>query len=516
MEKKSRTAASLKNIYFSLFSQISNILLNYVCRYIFVRTLSSEYLGVNGLFSNILTIFSLAELGIGSAIVYAMYKPIADNNTSKVQAFMKFYRKCYLIIALIIFIIGLIILPNINFFIKGNANIDNLSLIYLLYLIDSVSSYLFVYKSSIFNATQENYICNIYQTICKTIMSILMIVSLLIFKNFIVYLSIQISFKFLTNLLISKKADKKYPYIKEKNSNKLTKKEEKGIFKNVYALFCNQIGNVLILGTDNIILSKYVGLTATGLYSNYYLVTSSITNVIGQIFNSIVASVGNLAVEKDKDYTLETFNKIHFFNFLLALFSSTMFISCINDFIVVSFGTEFLLDSITCFIILINLYLLIMKNVVGTFKYALGIFWNDKYCTLIRAIINIVVSIFLAMKIGIAGVFLGTLISDLVTTFWFQPYVLYKNGFEKKSNLYFKDFVKYTLCVIISICISLTILNFISLNNLILKLLIDIFVAFMSIIFVVLICFKKNKNFIFYKNFAINIFNKFMKIKINK
>lgn len=516
MEKKSRTTASLKNIYFSLFSQISNIVLNYICRYVFVRTLSSEYLGVNGLFSNILTIFSLAELGIGSAIVYAMYKPIADNDVNKVQAFMKFYRKCYLIIATIIFVVGLVLLPNINFFIKGNSNIDNLKLIYLLYLIDSVSSYLFVYKSSIFNATQENYICNIYQTVCKMIMSIIMIIVLLIFKNFIIYLGVQILFKFLTNLLISKKADKHYPYINEKNSNQLSRQEEKTIFKNVYALFCNQIGNVLILGTDNIILSKYVGLRATGLYSNYYLVTSSITNFVGQIFNSMVASVGNLVVEKSKDYTLLTFERIHFLNFLLAIFSSTMFISCIKDFILFSFGSAFLLDDMTCFIILINLYLLIMKNVVGTFKYAMGIFWNDKYCTLLRAIINVIVSIVLAVKLGILGVFLGTLISDIITTFWFQPYILYKNGFGKPVGLYFKDFIMYTLCTSVSILLSLTIISFIGSKHLIIKLIVDGLIAIISVLVTVGIFFAKSENLKYFKNFVLSFFVKIKKKILRK
>jgi O-antigen/teichoic acid export membrane protein len=194
LEEKSRTDASIRNVYFSLFSQIANILLNYICRYVFVRVLSQEYLGVNGLFTNILTVFSLAELGIGSAIVYAMYKPIANKNVEKVQAYMDFYKKCYAVIAIVILIIGLIFLPNLNIFINESKYIPNLKLIYLLYLIDSVFSYLFIYKSAILNAMQNNYICNKYQTIGKFFMSICMIISMLIFKNFIIYLTIQVLF----------------------------------------------------------------------------------------------------------------------------------------------------------------------------------------------------------------------------------------------------------------------------------------------------------------------------------
>lgn len=148
---ESRTTSSIKNATSSIITQVFTIILNYVCRYIFVRTLSEEYLGVNGLFSNILTIFSLAELGIGSAIVYAMYKPIATHNEEKIRAYVGFYKKCYNTIALVVLILGLCFLPFLNFFINqdSSANINNLSIIYLLYLLDSVFSYLCIYKSSI-------------------------------------------------------------------------------------------------------------------------------------------------------------------------------------------------------------------------------------------------------------------------------------------------------------------------------------------------------------------------------
>ena len=216
MNNESRTKSSIKNISFSMITQISTILLNYICRYIFIKTLSEEYLGINGLFSNILTIFSLAELGIGSAIVYAMYKPISQNDENKIKAYMEFYKKCYSIIALVILVAGLLMMPFLNFFINDSASIgiSNLNIIYLLYLIDSVFSYLYVYKSSILNAMQKNYICNQYQIICKIAMTILMCLSLIIFKNFLIYLIIQILFKLITNILISVKADKMYPFIK--------------------------------------------------------------------------------------------------------------------------------------------------------------------------------------------------------------------------------------------------------------------------------------------------------------
>lgn len=510
MNNESRTKSSIKNISFSMITQISTILLNYICRYIFVRTLSEEYLGVNGLFTNILTIFSLAELGIGSAIIYAMYKPIAENNENKIKAYMNFYKRCYNIIALIILFAGLMIMPFLKFFINDGANVDipNLYFIYFLYLLDSVFSYLYIYKSSILNAMQKNYICNRYQIICKILMTIFMCFSLIVFKNFIIYLIIQILFKLFTNILISNKADKMYPFIKDTKGSKLKSFERKNIFKNVYALFCNQIGSVLINGTDNIIISKYISLISVGLYSNYYLIISSVSNFVGQMFNAIVASVGNLSVSTNKENTLNLFHKINFINFVISFFCLIMLVCCLNDFIGLSFGAKYILDNTTVIVLLLNFYFLSMRNVVGTFKYAMGIFWNDKYSMLIRAIINVVLSIVFVKKVGLAGVFLGTLVSDLVTTFWYQPFALFKYGFDSKVSDYFKDFLKYGLVSLIGVILCVLIINQVDLPLNIVTLIFDIIFGVGIFIVIMIILFRKNEYYKFYKNMVFEYIEK--------
>lgn len=508
MSNISRTKLSIKNISVSLVAQVLTILLNYICRYIFVRTLSQEYLGVNGLFSNILTIFSLAELGIGSAIIYAMYKPISENDKEKIKSYMNFYKQCYSFIAFIIFFIGIVILFNLNFFINNDTNIKNLKFIYMLYLLDSVFSYLFVYKSSLLNATQNNYICSFYQIIGKVIMSFLMCGSLIVFKNFTIYLFIQIICKLLTNILISYKTDKMFPYIKDIKNYKLNREEKSNIYKNVYALFCNQIGNVLINGTDNIIISKYVSLIAVGLYSNYYLIISALSTFIGQIFNSIVASVGNLAVSSDNDKTYAIFKKIHFINFIIVSICSTVITSCINTFIQFSFGEKYLMDNFTVYIILANFYLLSMKNVIGTFKYALGIFWDDKYCTFIRAIINIALSVILVKKLGILGVFIGTLISDILTTFWYQPLILFKKGFNISVKNYFRDFIIFTIIILLQITVSIFIISFISISSLLFLIIIEIFVGILISMGSIFIFFRKSENYLYVKSILLHLIRK--------
>lgn len=496
MENNSRTRNSVRNAFFSSFTQIVNLLSSYILRFVFVRTLSTEYLGVNGLFTNILTVFSLADLGLGSAIVYSMYKPIAENNKEKIKSYMDFYKKAYRIIALVILTIGLIMLPNLSFFINGKRNIPNINLIFLLYLLDSVFSYLCAYKVSILNATQKNYIYNIYQTIGKIISSILMILALIITKNFILYLSIQVSFKLIVNIGVSLKANKMYPYLTEKNITPITSVERKSIFKSVYGLFCNQIGNVIINGTDNIIISKYISLMAVGLYSNYSMIINALSNFVGQLFNSIIASVGNFGAMKNKEETKKLFDKINFINFIIASFCTVELAACLDTFIELSFGERYLMDIFTVTILIINFYILSMRNVVGTFKYALGIFWEDKYSTLARAIINLVVSIILAKKVGIVGVFIGTVISDLLTTFWYQPYILYKNGFKKSVSKYFIDYIKYALVTLDEVTIIFVIKKYIIFNNLFAELIFEVLCGFVIFATITYLLFKNNEYFV--------------------
>ena len=502
MKNKTRTDYSIKNAFASSIAQALSLLSSFIVRFFFVRYLSQEYLGVNGLFTNILTVFSLAELGIGSAIVFAMYKPIANNDIDKIKAYMSFYKKAYRLIALTVLVLGLLILPYLNFFINDTSNIKDLNLIYLLYLFDSVSSYLCVYKISILNATQKNYIYNFYQMICKIASTIFMCVVLVLTSNFILYLLVQIIFKLILNILTSIKADEIYPYIKDTKGYTLNDLERKSIFKNVYGLFCNQIGNVLINGTDNIIISKYVSLISVGLYSNYSLIINALSNFVGQLFNSIVASVGNHGAKEDKEKTYNLFKNVSFINFVIALFCTVILSSCINPFIELAFGKKYLLDTTIVIVIVINFYLLIMKNVVGTFKYALGIFWDDKYSTLIRAVINVILSVVLAKKYGIIGVLLATLISDLLTTLWYQPYILFTKGFEKKVYQYFKYYIFYGLITLIDILICFIAFKYIFVSNIFINLIIRLIISFV-VVCISILFFRRSREYLYLKDIAL-------------
>lgn len=445
-----RTKNSIKNSIFGIGGQAINTLLSFISRTIFITMLGADYLGVNGLFSNILSMLSLAELGIGSAIIYNMYRPLAEGDERKLKALMSLYEKSYKIIGITIAIVGCLISPYLSYIIKDTPNIPNLIIIYLMFLMNSVVSYFYIYKSSIIMADQKNYIITVRQQIFTVLQVILQIVVLYITKNYLAYLLIQIICTFLMNFSISKKADKMYPFLKSKNKEKLDSNEKKIIFKHVSATMSHKVGGVVVNGTDNILMSKFVGVYWVGLYSNYYMIISIINRFVGQIFTAITASVGHLNVKESKEKSYDVYKKILFINFWIYGFCSISLLSLFNPFIKLWLGDKFLLSSGIVVLIVTNFYLTGMRQSTITYNSTLGLFWNDRYKPWIEACINMIASIILLKKLGISGVFLGTLISSVTTSVWVDPYILFKHGFNRNLSDYFKQYLKYMLITIIS------------------------------------------------------------------
>lgn len=260
---ESRTENSIRNFRYAAIAQVLNTVISFISRTFFIKILGEQYLGINGLFTNVLTVLSFAELGIGNAIIYSMYKPIAQQDTEKINALMNLYKKCYTTIGIIVLIIGLCLMPFLNFIIKEVPKIpENLHIIYVLYLLNTASSYFFTYRKSIISGYQKEYIINRYKIIFIIIKNILQILFLLITKNFILYLLIQILCTFAENIIVFIKANRLYPFINEYKQSKVKIEEKKSIFKNVRALVLYKFGSVILNGTDSIIISKMVGVVA--------------------------------------------------------------------------------------------------------------------------------------------------------------------------------------------------------------------------------------------------------------
>lgn len=495
----SRTKNSIVNSTVSIITQVLTVIINFIVKTVFIKVLGSEYLGLNGLFSNIITMLSLADLGIGIAIPYSLYKPLADKDEKKIKILMKYYAKIYNIIGIIVLAIGLALIPFLPFIIKDMPDIPNINLIYALFVIHSASSYFFIYKKFLIDSDQKSYITSKIIFIFSTILSILQVVILLLTKNYILFLVSSIFMVILQNIYISNKANKMYPYLKEKEEEKLSKEEYKEIKRNISSLFIYKVGSVISNGTDNIVISKIIGLVAVGVYSNYLLIINSITNILNQIFNALTASIGNLVVTSNKARSREIYENLTFANFVIYGFTSICIFVLINPFINIWIGKEYLLSPFVAFLLALNLYIGGMTSVTTSFRNAYGLFYKAKYRPIFMCFLNLVISIVLAFPLGIAGVVIGTIVSRIFTIVWLDPYVIYKYGFNESPKKYYLKYIEYLLIYLLLSILLYFIFNLITITNIFLFIIAGILLT-ITIIGFIAVVYNKNSEYQYLKD----------------
>ena len=446
MKQKSRTEYSMVNTSVALFAQVSAILMGFFTRVVFTRTLSEGYVGINGLFTDILNILSLSELGVGTAITYALYGPIARKDYEKQKILMRLFRLFYRVTALIVLIAGLLIIPFLDVLMKDRPDVDHLVLIYLLYLLNSVVSYLLIYKKTLVDAHQMSYITVLYHNGFLVLQDICQIVILLCTKNFILFLLIAVFCTFLGNVCMSRKADKMFPYLKEPCDGHLPKEEKQQIVRNVKAMMMHKIGTVAVSNTDNLLISSFVGVISAGIYSNYYLLIGSIRQILDQVLQGVAASVGNLGETEEKQKVQRVFQEIFFGGYWLYGLAGICLLELLNPFVELAFGRKYLFDFPVVLILCINFFLNGTRKATLIFKESMGLFWYDRYKSIIEAILNLITSILFVLHFGITGVFMGTITSTVLTSLWVEPYVLYKYRFQKSAVPFF---LKYALNLIV-------------------------------------------------------------------
>lgn len=446
----SRTSNSIRNIKYAVVGQAVGLVISFFTRTIFVQILSVEYLGLNGLFSNILSMLSFAELGVGTAITYSLYKPLADKNEVKIKTLMRLYQQAYTAIGVTIAALGVTLTPFLEFLIKDMPDIPYIREIYLMFVANSVISYFFSYRRSLIIADQMRYIVTVYHYGFYVGLNIAQILILLVTHNYILYIGLQLLNTLLENIILSHKAGKLFPFIKGKSKESLDAKEKSTIVRNVKAMMLHKIGDIVVLGTDNLLLSKFIGIVVVGMYSNYLMITNALNTVFGLMFQALTASIGNLSITDTKERTKFIFSCIDFIGFWIYSFASISLVNLFNPFIRLWLGEEYLFSMPLVLLIITNFYLTGMRKSVITFRDALGLYWYDRYKPLFEAGINLMVSIILVRQIGTEGIFIGTAVSTLTTCFWVEPYMLYKHGFKSSAIPYFVRYVQYTSLMLLA------------------------------------------------------------------
>lgn len=453
----SRTRNTVLNVVTSIGGQLLVTVLKFVTRTVFIHTLGKSYLGINGLFSEILTMLSLTELGIDTAINFKLYKPLAEGDDKRVRVLMKFYKQAYRVIGMTILVLGLCLIPLLPRLIRdydtlGALGIDA-ALIFVIYLMQSVSSYLFfAYRSAVMKANQKTYVLDIADYVVNLATNIVQILVLVFLKNFILYTVTIIVFNILKNLVNAVIATRYYPQFFIKEPDSLSREEIIGLIKDCGALFVYKLNNVVVKATDNTVISTFLGLTMVGLYSNYLLFYTTIKSLLDRLFTAAKASTGNLFATG----TIE--KKYRFFqvmNFLSAILFGTAGVGvavCADEIIKVWVGRDYLIAP--PFAVLVGIEVLFhgMKVNLGQVRNVTGIFRQMWFRPVLGVIVNLGVSIWLVNVCGIYGVIIGTITADILTNFLVDPSVIHKYSFENRwpvSEYYRKNVVYLALIAII-------------------------------------------------------------------
>lgn len=453
---KSRTENVVRNVNIALICQAMNTVLGFVSRSFFIKLLGETYLGINGIFSNVLTILNFAELGIGTAIVYNLYKPLKEHDEEEVGKLVYFYKKAYLCIACVILTAGLALLPFLRWLISEQPDIkESISVLYVIYLINTVISYFNAHKKSLLGADQKQHINNIYRQVAHTTQIVLQIILLIATHNYILYLFAQIACNILENILISRETDRIYPFLKNYKHSHIERELYKSIKKDVGALTIYKLNSAVIHGTDNILITALAdkGVQAVGLYSNYTLISETLNTILGIIQGALTPSIGNLNADTDEKKKEKIFYIALYVCAWVYGLACTGILILSKRFVISWIGERYLLDVNVVFAIALQLYIRSVHYPAYTYRVTCGLFVQSKYVPIFTSLLNIGLSIWMGKYWGLFGILFATSIARVCTVGISDPYLVYKYVFNKKVATYYFYYCKYLVLVGIS-CIA--------------------------------------------------------------
>lgn len=507
----SRFENSSRNVFFSLVSQILAMVLDVICRRVFLHFLAIEYLGLSATFTSVLNLLSFAELGVGSAIIFSLYEPIKNNNQVKIKSLMRLYRNVYFLVGTFIIIVGSAITPFLNVFVKEMPNVPYVSIVYLLLVFQTGTQYFFSYKISFLNATQQNYVFRKIQIVLNLIKAILQIISIIIFRNYFIFLGLAIFFALAIDVMCSIYVTRKYPFLKGK-AEKIDRDELQAIKKNVFALFLYKMSSTLSATIDTILISRMLGVVPAAIYANYHLVITYSDSFFNNVLGMVTPSIGNLMVDSSIEKKKRFFSTIQSVYYWISTYLAIGMLVCFNPFVSAAFGNEYLLKQSVVIALVISVTLTNFQRPCSLMRDANGLFWHGKLRPLAMALINLSTSILLTHWFGIIGVVIGTIISKVLTFVWYDPYIVYKHVLGKGLKEYFYNYIEKWLLLILLSLLCVAICNRINLSGwplvLVDALIVTILVNFGNYFF-----YKDKPEFVQMKLYISDLLKKFKKRK---
>jgi len=444
----SRTSNSLKNIASNLGLKLLMVGLQFATRTLFIHNLGTLYNGINSLVSSTLSFLNIAELGIGSAIVFAMYKPVADDDKEKVKQYLAYYKKIYHTLGFIVLAIGLVMMPFLPYMMKdlqGTASIRDVYIIYALYLFQSFTSFFwYADRRGFLTARQEDYkvtAINYLSSVSSLILQGVVLAVVKGFTGFFIYVAIPIVIEVARNLTKGFSIAKSYPYIKEKPKGKLNKEEIKELYKNTLGLSIAKLSTIINNAIDSILISALIGVEILGKYHNYHTLILMVTGFVEIIFVSLRPSIGNLHAKASAGAKKNVFNYINFAAFWLYGFCAICYFVVVQPFVAIWIGETNIMPTIIALVIAANFLTSGMTAAVNSFREGCGLYYQGRYRPIFTMIFNVIFSIIFGYFWGIPGIILATIISRFITIWWFDAYIVFKHVFYEKPYRYLIDYV---------------------------------------------------------------------------
>lgn len=445
----SRFEFARRNAGFGLATTLATTVIGFASRTVFISTLGSAYLGVNALLTNVLGVLSFMELGIGAAMSYSLYKPVAEHNAPRIRALTRFYRKVYRIIALLVTVIGLALLPFIPYIAKGAENIGDLRLYYLLFLAANVLSYFAVYKTSIAAAEQRNYIVTNINTVASIVMQAAQIVALLVWESYLSFLIVMLLGRAVQQLFLNWYLSRRYREYLADPEFPITDEELEPIKKNVKALIWHKIGDIAINQTDSIIIAAFVNVTILGMISNYNLIVTTATMLLTVVINAAIGSFGNAIATSSPEDVYRNYKTYRFAAFWIYGLATAGMAALISPLITLWLGATMLIQQGVVLLILLNFYMLGHRATIVALRSAAGIWSADKFLPLVQAVVNLAGGIVLVQTIGVIGVYVATIAQGLIATVA-RPIIVYPRVFNARAREYFADGARYLAVVVLA------------------------------------------------------------------
>lgn len=449
-----RTKNAARNIVFGVALKIYQIIIPFLMRTVMLYFMGIQYLGLSSLFASILQVLNLAELGVGSAMVYSMYKPIADDNKKEISALLRLYKIYYRVIGLVVAVSGLILTPFVTQLIKGDVPKElNVYALYLLNLLATVLSYwLFAYKNSLFAAHQRIDVPSRISLVTVTLQYGLQLLTICIFKNYYLYVIVILLTQVLTNVITAIAATKMYPDYKPEGA--LEKKTQQDINHRIRDLFTSKIGSVVINSVDTIVISAFLGLTILAIYQNYFFVLSSIIGIVTIVFNACTAGIGNSVIVETKEKNIADLKKFTFIICWIAGFCTACLLCMYQPFMTLWTGEELKLSFSVVVCLCVYYYVFEINQLLNTYKDAAGIWHEDRFRPLITAGANLTMNLVMVQFCGLYGVVLSTVISMLLIG---MPWLLHNLFTVLFDRSYMKEYIKCLLFYTFAVAVTCTI-----------------------------------------------------------